>query len=254
MQTGSPDKSQQPWINFLNKERVCSSKETFYEADKLEWTKSIETQWDLLRDDILNFLDNNSHELKSFYKNQQQWKSFGLYAWGMSLSDERCRKCKTTVDILRQIPGVVTIMVGVMEPFSKIEGHHGDTDAIYRCHLPLIVPAGLPDVGFQVEEEKRSWVEGKFMIFNDAKFHQAWNNSPHRRVVLIVDVMKPEYGNRTVEICSKVLSGLAMQKAAQKASWIKHTPLPVLRMIHPVLSRMIALNLKYKKGTSRSLL
>ncbi len=244
----------EPWLNFLNRNRECGTKDLFYDPAQLEWAAGIEEQWQTLRTDILQFLENNAHELKSFYTNQQKWKSFGLYAWGMSLSEERCKKCKKTIDILRQVPGIVTIMVGVMEPFSEINGHKGDTDAIYRCHLPLIVPGALPDIGFQVEEEKRSWVEGKFLVFNDAKFHQAWNHTAERRIVLIIDVIKPEYQSRTIEICSKVLSSLALQKISQTLPLIQRLPTWIQRIIHPVSGKIIALNLRYKKGSSKSLL
>lgn len=243
-----------PWLNFLNRKKKSGTQERFYDASALEWTADIEAQWQELRDDILGFMETNAHELRSFYTSQQKWKSFGLYAWGMSLSRQRCEKCKKSIDILRKVPGIVTIMVGVMEPFSEIAGHHGDTDAIYRCHLPLIVPGTLPEIGFQVEDEKRGWTEGKFLIFNDARFHQAWNHTPHRRVVLIIDVIKPEYKELTLSICSRVLSSLAMQKMAQKVPFMSLTPRWLLRRAHPLLSKVIALNLRSKKGSPGSLL
>ena len=253
MQASTPS-APAPWLNFLNRKREPDSAAVFYDAAKLEWTAGIEAQWQTLRDDILHFMDTNAQELRSFYTAQQKWKSFGLYAWGMQLSRERCEKCSKTVNILRQIPGIVTIMVGVMEPHSEIAGHRGDTDAIYRCHLPLVVPGTLPEIGFQVEDEKRSWVEGKFMIFNDARFHQGWNHTDQRRVVLIIDVIKPEYRHLTMKICTHVLGSLAMQKLAQKLPFMARTPEWIQRIIHPVLGGVIALNLRFKKGTSRSLL
>lgn len=226
----------------------------FYDASALEWTAGIEAQWETLRDDILKFMDENAQELRSFYTAQQKWKSFGLYAWGMQLSKQRCKKCRKTIDILRSVPGIVTIMVGVMEPHSDIAGHRGDTDAIYRCHLPLVVPGTLPEIGFQVEDEKRSWEEGKFLIFNDAKFHLGWNHTDKRRVVLIIDVIKPEYRNKTVYICSRVLGSLAMQKMIQAKPFIARIPRFMKRIMHPAMSGVIAMNLRVKKGTEKSLL
>jgi ornithine lipid ester-linked acyl 2-hydroxylase len=254
MQNNSIHKVPEPWFNFMNPNKSGTCPDIFYDSEKLEWSAEIENQWEEMRRDIIHFLENNPHELKSFYNGQQKWKSFGLFAWGMRLSKEKCEKCKKTIDILKKIPGLVTIMVGVMEPFSKINGHRGDTDAIYRCHLPLIVPGSLPDIGFQVEDEKRSWIEGKLLIFNDGKFHQAWNNTPHRRIVLIFDVIKPEYKDRSVEICSKVLSSLLIQKILQKLSFLKLLPLIVQKPIHKVFRKIITLNLKYKQGSEKSLL
>jgi len=242
-----------PWFNFLNKKNGPSSVDVFYDASTLPWAAAIEAQWETLRDDILHFMETNTQELRSFYVKQQKWKSFGLYAWGMRLSKQRAEKCAKSIEILRGIPGIVTIMVGMMEPHSEIAGHRGDTDAIYRCHLPLIVPGTLPEIGFQVEDEKRGWVEGKFLVFNDAKFHRAWNNTSQRRVVLIIDVIKPEYRHMTVRICSIVLGSLAIQKAIQKMPLLKRLPRKVSRMVHGVLSRIIALNLRTKKNSPASL-
>jgi aspartyl/asparaginyl beta-hydroxylase (cupin superfamily) len=250
MQTYPQDNVPEPWLNFLNPDKSGGCPDIFYDPATLNWTAKVEAHWEEFRIDILNFLETNSHELKSFYKGQQKWKSFGLFAWGMRLSEERCTKCKKTIDLLKEIPGLITVMVGVMEPFSEIKGHRGDTDAIYRCHLPLIVPGSLPDIGFQVEDEKRSWEEGKLLIFNDGKFHQAWNNTPHRRIVLIFDVMKPEYQKRSVEICSRVLSSLLIQKISQKIG----LPRIFKFLMHTIFKKVIALNLKLKQGSEKSLL
>jgi aspartyl/asparaginyl beta-hydroxylase (cupin superfamily) len=62
-------------------------------------------------------------------------------------------------------------------------------DSRLICHLPLIVPPGCR---FRVGGEVREWEEGKLLIFDDTIEHEAWNDGPEDRVVLIFDIWRPE--------------------------------------------------------------
>ena len=51
----------------------------------------------------------------------------------------------------------------------------------------------MPDsCGFRVGGETRAWQAGKALIFDDMTTHEAWNDSSSSRVVLIVDLWRPE--------------------------------------------------------------
>jgi hypothetical protein len=246
--------NQAPWFNFLSKGVRSDSTERFYDTAAFDWTAKVEREWQLIADELTRFLESNERELKSFYADQGKWKSFGLYAWGICLSEKRCRSFTETLRIIKQIPGVVTVMAGVMEPHSEIRGHYGDTDAIYRCHLPLIVPGTLPEIGFEVDNEKRAWEEGKLMIFNDAKYHRAWNDTSKRRVVLIMDVIKPEYMHQKTGICERVLTGLAFQKLSQKIGIPKRLLLPLLFLLNRPVKKLFEFRLSKESRRAGSLL
>jgi aspartyl/asparaginyl beta-hydroxylase (cupin superfamily) len=62
---------------------------------------------------------------------------------------------------------------------------------VLRLHLGLIVPEPRDDLGIRVEKDVYRWREGEVVIFDDAYEHEAWNRTPHTRVVLIVDFRKP---------------------------------------------------------------
>ena len=56
-------------------------------------------------------------------------------------------------------------------------------------HLPLIVP---PDCRLRVGNETRMVEAGKAMIFDDSIEHEAWNDSNQTRVILLLEIWRPE--------------------------------------------------------------
>ena len=138
--------------------------------------------------------------------------------------NKNIKQCPETNKILKTIPNIISASVSILEPGVTIKPHRGDTNAIIRCHLPLIVPAGLPECGFEVVGEKRAWEVGKVIAFNDSAKHSAWNHSDKRRYVLLFDVMRPECVNKKYAVCSMVLGGLVMQSISQKIPFLKYMP------------------------------
>jgi beta-hydroxylase len=63
--------------------------------------------------------------------------------------------------------------------------HRGYQGEFLRCHLGLEVPAG--DCALRVGGEVRRWAEGRSLVFDDRLEHDAWNLTPHERVVLLID-------------------------------------------------------------------
>ena len=72
---------------------------------------------------------------------------------------------------------------------ARIPPHHGMLNARLICHLPLVVPSGC---GFRVGGETREWEQGKLLIFDDTIEHEAWNQGPLDRIILIFDVWHPD--------------------------------------------------------------
>lgn len=69
-----------------------------------------------------------------------------------------------------------------------------------RSHLGLIVPEKC---GLWVEGEKQIMTKGNWISFDDSKYHTAFNQSDSDRIVLIIDIKKPEFikkGNSQVKI------------------------------------------------------
>ena len=76
-----------------------------------------------------------------------------------------------------------------MAPGTLVTPHTGLSNTRVRIHLGLSVPDGC---GVVVNEEARTWVEGKCIAFDDSYLHSVWQNGSTPRVVLIVDVWHPD--------------------------------------------------------------
>ena len=77
-----------------------------------------------------------------------------------------------------------------LAPGADIAPHHGVINTRLICHLPLIVPQDCGSL--RVGNYAREWREGEALIFDDSIEHEAWNDSPLPRVVLLFDLWRPE--------------------------------------------------------------
>jgi aspartyl/asparaginyl beta-hydroxylase (cupin superfamily) len=204
-----------PWYNEFGG-RYAGNQPFFYERKDLPWIKVLEDNWEIFRDELVNLIESKPELLKPYFINEsmsfppRHWKTMGLYFWKFTMH-ANCRKCPETVRILKSIPGLTSFSLSVLEAGANINPHQGDTDAIYRCHVGLSIPADLPDCGFQVGTEIRPWEEGKALPFCDAQTHTAWNHTKERRLILIADVMRPEYINQQNWVCARVLASSVLQ-------------------------------------------
>jgi len=225
--------SPRPYYSFLHVRDEAIASKTFFDRSEFGWAKAIEQHWPELRKELMDYIGAHRDALQPYFvpdmMNQpRKWQTLAFFFWGIPYK-KYMRACPRTMQILRQVPGIVSASLSVMEPRSEIKGHHGDTNAIYRCHLPLEVPAGLPDTGFQVGYEQRPWEEGTFLIFNDAAYHKGWNHTDRRRVILIIDVMRPEFASQKTWACAMVIGALTVHRLSthiplfkSKRLWFKY--------------------------------
>ena len=118
------------------------------------------------------------------------WKSFLLAGYGFR-SANNIELCPETWRICQNIPGLITVMYLILEPGKHLPPHRGPYNGVLRLHLGLIVPEPREQLGIRVEHDVYRWREGEAVIFDDAYEHEAWNYTPHTRVVLFVDFRKP---------------------------------------------------------------
>ena len=114
------------------------------------------------------------------------WDVFGFYWFGDKLS-KNCAMCPRTVEIVEQVPNLVTAGFSRLGPSTHIRPHVGYTDKVLRCHLGLIVPLVCE---LRVGDETRRWEENRCLIFDDTLEHEAWNRSERSRIVLLLDFLK----------------------------------------------------------------
>ncbi len=78
-----------------------------------------------------------------------------------------------------------------MEPGKRLPPHRGPYKGVLRYHLGVIIPEDTESCGLEVAGERRHWLEGHSLIFDDTFIHCAWNDSAEPRVVLFVDFARP---------------------------------------------------------------
>lgn len=170
----------------------------FYDNAVFPWAAEIEREWPLIRAELEQVLRRKEdlpgfHEISSDVATISQdrgWKTFLLCGYGFR-SENNIRQCPQTWRIVQKIPGLITAMFSILEPGKHLPPHRGPYNGVLRLHLGLIIPEPREATAIRVGHEVRHWQEGKALIFDDAFEHEAWNRTPHTRVVLFVDFVKP---------------------------------------------------------------
>lgn len=166
-------------------------------------------------------------------KRQSGWRQIELKIYGVEY-EQRVELFPKTMEILRSIPGMSTAYFSFLSPNTRIKPHIGDTDAFFRVHLGIKIPASLPYCGIEVAGQKRSWTTGRCIVFNDVYCHSAWNDTGEERVVLIVDILRPEFINRMMYVNSGVRATLYHARTYEIFfPLIELMPRILTRLLHP---------------------
>ncbi len=197
----------------------------YFETSGFPWVARIEQHWETIRDELVGLANEHNDSLQpyantSMISRPKSWKTFGLMFWSI-VTRKNCIKAPKTWALLKTIPNITAASFNLLEPGATIKPHNGDTNAIIRCHLGLVVPGTAPQCAFRVGSEIRGWEEGKFLMFCDAHEHTAWNNTNQLRYILVVDVMRPEYAARSRAISARVLASINMQICYQNFEWLR---------------------------------
>jgi beta-hydroxylase len=198
----------------------------YYDLHGKAWYDKLESELPLLREKTLRFLqgDVDVHEyFNSKMVEGSKWESITFLFWGLR-NEKVIAQGSGIMEHFRNIPGFISLSVSTLQPRTHIKPHHGDTDAIYRVHIPIYIPAGLPDCGLKVNGIDRPWLDNEMIVFNDACMHEAWNMTDKPRMVLIMDVIREEFLPAQRQICRNVLSSFKYQFFTLKFKFIKKWP------------------------------
>ena len=204
-----------------------STEPAFVDSESFDWANDIVANVNEIKEELSSYLITN--QLQGYFNTsmvskKNSWRTIALKTWSVQLFKNQKRFPNTT-KILNKYPQIISASFNLLESNSTILPHCGDTNAIYRCHLGLDIPAGLPDCGFRVKNETRAWVNNKWLIFVDAYEHEAWNNSNKDRYIFLIDVLKDDFRSKKGFVCSTVLTSLFLQKKAETyKSMLKFKP------------------------------
>jgi aspartyl/asparaginyl beta-hydroxylase (cupin superfamily) len=234
------------WFSLYDFSFNYKGEEPDFVEDEFDWAIDFQKNWLLIRDELNSYL--NLHEPEAYFNSsmvntKNTWKTISLKWWDIEFR-KRQSYFPITSSILKKYPELLSLSFNQLEPQGRILPHCGDTNAIYRCHLGLDVPDQLPATGFRVREESRSWEEGKWLVFMDAYNHEAFNQSDRKRVIMVVDVLRPEFKHNRKKVISVVLTSLFLQKRAQQLAFLYKLPHGMIRIVAFPLRPMAYLGMK----------
>lgn len=231
------------WYNYWNPPYANATDPNFFDPNDYEWANIITQNWELIRDELYTLLAQRDGRLIPYFaadmdNNTQGWQTLAFKTWGIEVKNHLAA-CPRLAELLRSIPQLVSASVNLLSPHSKINPHQGDTNAIFRCHLGINIPAGLPECGFEVNDEKRPWQNGKLLIFCDAHRHWAWNDTAQNRLIFLFDIVREPFRPQQKNVCLRVRAFLLLQWLGNRLPWLiklpKWTHLPIFTAIRAFL-------------------
>jgi aspartyl/asparaginyl beta-hydroxylase (cupin superfamily) len=177
------------------------SSKPWYDASAFALANDLTAHYHEIRSEILQLQGEGFHRESERIRRRGAWDVLMLYERGRKKT-ENCDRCPVTTRVVEAHNTVRThaglIYFSRMKPGTHIAAHRGPTNIRLRCHLGIQVPKG--DCGLRVGDETRGWSEGECIVFDDYFEHEAWNHTPHARIVLIVDIWHPDLSPAEVRL------------------------------------------------------
>lgn len=148
-----------------------------------------------------NWVDWPEDELYTNLKVDGNWKIIPFFAFNTWCSSN-CKKFPEITTFLKTIPNLRNATLSKLSPYTSLKPHCGwasNSNYVLRCHYGLILPENPKESYIAVQENTYDKVDtishkqNDWIIFDDAKLHYAVNNSNRDRIVLIIDLDRPEY-------------------------------------------------------------
>lgn len=153
-------------------------------------------EWRTIREEGLRLMEDglvrqatgtNDLGFNSFFRTG--WKRFYLTWYGAPLPSAE-RLCPRTVALLRDIPTVHGAMFALLPPGGRLVRHRDPFAGSLRYHLGIATPND-PRCFIEVDGERRHWMDGEAMLFDETFIHHAENGASTTRLILFCDVERP---------------------------------------------------------------
>jgi hypothetical protein len=212
------DAADKPWF-FLGQGFYAGGSPGFFDCTETEATKLLTQHYEEIKAEVEGFYNVRRDEFRTnfvpYALDMTGWKTLNLYSYFFQRRQNR-RRFPTLDAVVRQIPGMALCQVAVLEPNTVVRGHFGDSNIVMRHHLGLVIPAGLPDVGIRVEREDKAWKEGEVFAILIARRHKAWNLTDQHRIIVVVDVIRPEFYEDRYQLAAMAMASVLMKLIATK--------------------------------------
>lgn len=203
------------WYNYWQAPYDNAADPNFFDPADYDWAQTIMQNADVIRAELYDLIAQRNGSLIPYFaadmdNKSQSWQTLAFKTWGIDVKTHLAA-CPRIAQLLQSLPQLVSASVNLLSPDSQINPHQGDTNAIFRCHLGINIPAGLPECGFEVNGEQRPWANNELLIFCDAHRHWAWNRASQNRLIFLFDIMREPFRAQQNAICRRVRAFLLLQ-------------------------------------------
>ncbi len=170
-----------------------------FASDQFGWTAPIAAEWQTIESELAAY-EADGHDIPSIGEispdhdpldHRRIWKTLFLYGYGYKVP-ANCAHFPRTTELVETVPGLISAFFSRMEPGAHLYRHRGPTKAFITAHLGLRIPPS--GARMQVEEVDHHWQEGRWLIFDDCRWHEVWNDSDVPRTILLLHVRRPTKG------------------------------------------------------------
>lgn len=142
------------------------------------------------------FKKNRSYELwkkwpeRYLYEGKDNWNIIPIYGFGI-WNKLILHRFPVLYNILKKIKGLRTAIISKLKKKTKLKPHQGWANLannVLRCHYGIICNE---ESYIYVENESMKIKEDEIVVFDDSKLHWAENNGTKDRIVLLLDIDRP---------------------------------------------------------------
>jgi ornithine lipid ester-linked acyl 2-hydroxylase len=211
------------------KEEYHGKLKPFYNPELFPELAILKDNWEKIRDEILEFERSNGalegmNSLSPAKTEGGNWNLIYLMSFLRKYHANRA-KFPFICSITDQIPNCVFAGISILPPHTEIKPHFGDTNAIVRTHLGLIIPDPYPTIAIRVGEEERGWEEGELLCFINVTEHSVWSRSDKKRYILMFDFVPEVLAHRQYEIATNALGSQSFIYFYKHFSLVRTLPL-----------------------------
>ncbi len=199
-------------------------------------SKELEANWQNIRRELIEVLKDDAripefHEVDGIQrfisaKDGIPWRVFGLKAFDIWI-EPNCSRVPVTIALLKKMPQVSVAMFSILDAGKHISRHFGFFRGVFRYHLGLMIPDKSAGECYIICGGVRYyWKEGEGVLFDDTYWHEVWNKTNQRRVVLFLDVLRDNSLPRWLRplnrhIYRKLARSRRVQRAARRAEVVQ---------------------------------
>lgn len=187
-----------PYVNRAAARSSLVPDAPLLDEELFDWTGPLKARWREIRDEAEALLESGAKvpPLRQVSPDHARiakgdaWRSFFLVGYGQVV-EANCRRAPVTAELVRQVPGLNSAFFSILEAGCHIPRHKGVSKGLLTWHLGLRVPRQAELCRMQVADDIVVWRDGAGVLFDDTYRHEVWNETPERRLILLVQVARP---------------------------------------------------------------